>query len=170
MKINLKTITLVKGLESVTVNRNFTINHELGYTHYGIFLGTKFQGIINDMLGKQLPMTKRYCNHLWNIAQWAQLGALFRVSLPNLKYNYMNRLIDNVSYDINLTYNYMVIHYLKSDVYEIITIDSDTIYSLYAYNFEKQYENLDNKLYFIHENSSPNLWERFLSWLKNALN
>ena len=168
MKINLKTITLVKGLESVTINRHFTINHELGYTHYGIFLGAKFQGIINDMLGKQLPMTNKYKRYLWEVAQWAQLGALFRVSLPNLKSNFIYRYIGGVEYGINLTYNYIMLRDMSNDTYLYVSLDSNTTYALYAYHYEKQLQSLDEAI--LNLAFKPSLKDKLFTWIKNVLN
>lgn len=170
IKINIKTVTLIKGLESVTINRNFAINRELGYTHYGIFLGAKFKAIVDSMLGKQLPMTKKYCAYLWEVAQWAQLGALCKVTLPNLKSSYIHRYIVTTQYSINLTYNYVIFRDASNDTYLFISADRDTIYSLYSYYQEKQLLNLDMSILDIVENRKPSLKDRFFTWLKNALN
>ena len=142
MKINIKTIQLIKGLESIVINRNYAIIKELQYTHIGIIFQYGYKFDISRLLGKQLPMTKKYCANLWNFAQWAEQTALIQIVLPNVRPQYINRYIVGVQYSINLVYNYMILRDMNNDSYMYISLDSDTTYNLYSYHYGLDFHRL----------------------------
>lgn len=166
----MKTIQLIKGLESIAINRNHAIIKELQYTHIGMIFQYGYKFDISRLLGKPLPMTKKYCADLWNFAQWAEQTALIQIVLPNVRPQYINRYIVGVQYSINLVYNYMILRDMNNDSYVYISLDSDTTYNLYSYHYKKQLQSLDEALINLVDEYKPSLKDKLLTWLKNAIN